>query len=220
MDVVEACSDLFPSDEGYFAADGTGVASNDNAITGDFLQVDPEEDFARGETAVHLVADPDYFSDGDRTFYGPWIGSSGADARTPLSSRHGVRFVAGGGFDGGTDLVVWKAPRRLPEGPIDCGPASPGWLTNFEDKLVFDEEENVAALDEEMPETVFRLAAQKVPTTDLFPPSVGWMDLGLGVQSWVGAVMSAEERYSVGFSSWRMDDLCTDEPTPAPPARR
>jgi len=218
VDVVKACSDALPTDEGYFQPGGTGVASNDNALVGDFFLVHPDEDFAQGAAAVHLVADADFFAPGDETFYSMYVGTSARDARIPLSDRYGVRFLRGGVFDGGTELIVWRGiTGEAPLEPPVCAPGgfrsvAPAWLSHLEFKVVFDEEENPLLLDSPISDSpTFLQATQKMPVWDFIPWSFGWADMDLGGQAWVGAVMSAQGRFSVGVEAWVLNDLCTAE---------
>src|SRR6185436_15281810 len=62
IDDVNSCSTLFPSDTGYFISGGLGIADNDNVLWGDVFWVNPGENFAQGETLVHIEADATVFS--------------------------------------------------------------------------------------------------------------------------------------------------------------
>jgi hypothetical protein len=121
VDSARACAPAgtYPNTGGYFAV-GSGVADQDNLLYGDFFLVDPGENFAQGNTVVHLVADPTAHT--DRTFYGDF-GFGTLDARAPLGTRHRTRFVSGGGFSGATQLLVFAQPSADPtfNGGITCG---------------------------------------------------------------------------------------------------
>ena len=131
VDVVQRCSGLTPADPGYFAGDGSGVASNRNVLTGDFFLVDAEEDYAQGEQAVHVEALPGAFSPGDYTFYRRYVAASAIDHREPLGTQYAVRHLKGGGFDGGTDFLVWRDTGSAEAEPVDCEGSPPSWYGGY-----------------------------------------------------------------------------------------
>lgn len=221
VDVVNRCSppsvsklENTPADPAYFAEGGTGLASNNNVLWGEYFTVNPARSSSDSQTAVHIVADADFFSPGDYTFYGRYVGFDSRDNRAPLSSLYYVRYLEGGPFSGGTDLIVWRDNRTPTTGSRSCG-TSPSWspLGEFQ-MVVFDEEENAT----EIPNShAFPLATQKVKvggTSLAVSDSFGWLMIDLWhadsthAQGWVGTVMSAEGRFSVSHSAIRADDLC------------
>ena len=120
VDAVNRCSTSNPSSAGYFAAGGTGVASNENVLMGDVFWVNAAEDFSQGDVAVHLRADAAAFGSGAYTFYGRLVGGTGVDARQPLGRKYGARYLQGGGFDAGTRLMVWRDPKSSSVSPLTC----------------------------------------------------------------------------------------------------
>lgn len=203
-----------PADPAYFAAGGTGLASDANALWGEVFFVNSASNKAESLTAVHIVADPGVFSAGDYTFYGRYVGYDGRDDRAPLSSLYYVRYLNGGPFSGGTDLIVWRDNRSALATGRSCGTA-PSWAPLGEFQLVaFDEEENPT----EIPNSrAFPTATQRVHVgSDALPvnSNFGWLmiDLWHGdethAQGWVGARMSAEGRFAVTHQAIRADDLC------------
>ena len=214
-----------PADDGYFSGPDR-IASTDNFLWGDFTFVNPGQDFAQGQAAVPIVADPDRFGSGDYTFYGAFVGFDGSDARTPLSSEWRTRFLEGGGFDGGTRLIVWRDPRDPDPEPVACG-SSPSWLPLGEQAGTAWEEEGTES--ELADPELFDLATQQLPVTgpgDLVgpidqlevPTNFGWLDLDLDLpdgtpsQAWVLWEGSAESRYSIGQEGARLNDLCSVSP--------
>jgi len=159
IDNVNSCSLLFPSDPGYFAPLGTGIANNVNALWGDVIHVNPAQNFAQGETAVHIEAclGPAYvgsvgtgagrcpFAAGEYTFYGRFFAPATTDEREPLATTFATRFINGGAFSGGTQLDVFRDTKTTPtgvNGPQACGGA-PGWFPLAQTDVVsFDEQEN------------------------------------------------------------------------------
>lgn len=221
IDVVNRCTPRTvsstvntPADPAYFADGGTGLASNANVLWGDIFQVSSTRNTAESQSAINIVADADFFSPGDYTFYGRYHGFDSRDNRAPLSSLYYARYMNGGVFSGGTDVIVWRDNRSASVAPGSCG-TSPKWSSPGELQLiVFDEEEN----PQEIPEAnAFPLATQKVAVGSAalpVPQSYGWLMIDLWhrdethAQGWVGVVMSAEGRFSTGHEALRADDLC------------
>ena len=230
VDTVNECSLDFPEDTGYFINGGTGTASNQNVLWGDYFYVNPGQNFAQGETLVHIESDAVALPEngGFYTFYGRY-NLTGADNREALGNAFAVRYLNGGGFDGGTSLLVWRDSKSpASENRFDCGDL-PAWVPLGQHQVVvFDEHENF-----EVPEgctispcepgeetTPFPFEAQRVevgsgalPTSEDF----GWIYLNLNfdsgydwpsieaypwvMQNWVTATMDAEGRFSVGFDA-------------------
>jgi hypothetical protein len=230
VDSVNQCNLQFPSSTGYFAPGGTGLANNNNVLWGDYFYVTPGENFAQGETLVHVEAcstvepppatgaqnpigivqtgpsvgqnaDDCPFVPGDYTFYGRYVAAAGTDQREPLASNFASRFAVGGGFDGGTDLIVWR-DNKLALGaaiPVhSCAVGRFSWVPlNQADVVAFDEAENPQDLcfqgDNFSPptggaETCFPVEAQRVNLTTSDVPfgstpapsaSFGWIFLNL-----------------------------------------
>jgi hypothetical protein len=207
-----------PADGAYFAHGGAGLASDENVLWGDYLLVDPKRGLSEGQSAVSIVADADFFGPGDYTFYGRYVGFDGRDDRAPLSSLYYARYLNGGSFAGGTDLVVWRDNRRLEVAPSRCA-GGPAWAPLGEYQLVvFDEEENGQQLHDTH---AFPLATQRVhlgsgalPTV----PNYGWLMLdlwhsdGTHAQGYVSVLMTAEGRFQVGHPALQADDLCVFGP--------
>ncbi|MBZ0112539.1 MAG: hypothetical protein K8J08_08770 [Thermoanaerobaculia bacterium] len=114
VDIVNDCSDtlLYPSEEDYFEPNGTGRASNENLLWGDYFLIDPSESSAQGLEAIGLRADPSRSGPEAQTFYATFSANDHLvgpeDSRAPVGCRSRTRFLRGGGFDGGTDLIVWS----------------------------------------------------------------------------------------------------------------
>jgi hypothetical protein len=211
VDSVTQCNLLFPSSATYFSG---GIADNRNILWGDYFYVEPGENFAQGETLVHIEsclgvaagyvgngAGNCPFAPGDYTFYGRYAAVAGQDQREPLSTVFASRFINGGAFDGGTELIVWRDSKTIPSGVngvYTCGSTTrPAWFPlNQTDVVAFDEQENPQDLcftgDVVSPplggeQTCFPLEAQRVSLTggnvigsDPTPTAeFGWMYLNL-----------------------------------------
>jgi hypothetical protein len=223
VDDANSCSQLFPSSSGYFSSGGLGVAGNDNVLWGDYTYVDPGENYAQGETLVHIQADAATFNTlGEYTFYGRYVGGSAADNRQPLPTSFATRYNTGGGFTGDTDLIVWRDSKALPGGSCAAGPNF-GSL-NESQVVGFDEAENV---DFDCRSCgLFPDATQYVSTSSLpIASDSGWLYLNLNhaspsdsslksgyagiAQAWVVTLKSAEGRYSVGYDAIQLDNANT-----------
>src|SRR4030095_10155506 len=81
VDTVNNCTLRFPGDAGYFAPGGQGDVTNQNVMWGDYFYVNPGENFAQGETLVHIEAAP---GSGTSLLYGTY----GANAQTSVSGQY------------------------------------------------------------------------------------------------------------------------------------
>jgi len=232
IDQVDACSVLFPSSPGYFGPGG--IAGNDNVLWGDVFYVDPSNDFAQGETAVHIESAPaGFFVPGDYTFYGRYVGFAATDQREPLATTFGTRYLIGAAFTGGTDILCWRDSKAALDDSdtrvCGTGPPSPMPLSQTQ-VVIFDEEENVQQSIQPPPISPVPPAVDFVPcpletqrievgeealeTTF----SSGWLYLNLNTstgapvdpfaQAWVSAIMSAAGRFSVGLDAIQFDSAC------------
>jgi hypothetical protein len=174
VDLVTQCNLDFPSTPGYFTIN----ADFDNILWGDYFYVDPANNFAQGETLVHIEActgltAPAFqgfvgngaglcpFGVGDFTFYSRYVANTGVDQREGLASQFATRYAQGGAFDGGTDLIVWRDSRStdIVGGPCPAENDFAWYPLNQNLVVAFDEEEN----NEELCFT----------TSDVSPPTGG-----------------------------------------------
>ncbi|HVF60657.1 MAG TPA: hypothetical protein VNJ70_12700 [Thermoanaerobaculia bacterium] len=158
VDTVTTCNLDFPSTPGYF----TTVADFRNILWGDYFYVEPGENFAQGETLVHIEACTPgngyngYVGNGAGhcpftgqaspfTFYSRYVTATpGVDEREGLASQFAVRYITGGLFDGGTDYIVWRDSRSTDIVGGSCPAENDfAWYPLNQDLVVaFDEEEN------------------------------------------------------------------------------
>ncbi len=207
VDNVNTCSLEFPSAPGYFLGGGQGIANNNNQLWGDYFYVDSANNFAQGETLVHLEAcdnpsvgqgaDDCSFVAGDYTFYGRYVAALATDQREPLSTMFATRYLNGGAFDGGTSLIVWRDSKTVATTGHSCSTEESWFPLNQADVVAFDEAENPVDLcfrgDNVSPpiggaDTCFPLEAQRVSLTEAtgatgsnpIPPfDFGWMYINL-----------------------------------------
>ncbi|HEX4954907.1 MAG TPA: hypothetical protein VF017_16070 [Thermoanaerobaculia bacterium] len=228
VDTVNNCSLRFPGDVGYFISGGQGDATNQNVMLGDYFYVNSAENFAQGETMVHIEADAQLGA-GNYTFYRKF--TAGDDNREGLDNLFFVRFLNGGAFDGGTDLVVWRDSKRG-IAPFSCALVAPSPFPLSQNQIViFDEQENPdipvsSPFSPPIPGTSlipFPWEANRVAVGGAdfpVPFDFGWLYLNLNstvvgsqvpfepeMQNWVTAIMDASGRFSVGFDAFQLSNV-------------
>jgi hypothetical protein len=230
VDTVGNCTGKIPSDPGYFGPDG--VATNQNVLWGDYIYIDPANKYSDGENLVRIKAFPETFKPGDITFYGRYVGLSGADARQPLPTAWASRYVDGGAFSGGTDVVVWHDSGRLGQ-PFPCGTQPAGFPLHDAQEVTFNEEEQTVTIP------VYPInpgPSPPPPTSEVFPAEAnkihigagafpvpfefGWLFLDLNApslpgriqQSWMETILKAQGQYSVGFNATPLATACAPVP--------
>ncbi|HSK75421.1 MAG TPA: hypothetical protein VLQ45_03105 [Thermoanaerobaculia bacterium] len=146
-----------------------------DVLWGDYFIVDPKtsDRFAQGETLVDI----------DR----------GSECR-PDCDRHGVRFLQGGGFDAGTELMIWTNRKGRP---------SP--TPEFPDESRVTAEVNVY---DEPGHMIDRRGLKLLPVQmvevgklEISQP-FGWFDLVTEGSSFVTAHFSSNDQYSVALHSY------------------
>ena len=249
VDAVDKCSIDFPQDPGYFVdggamdPDGPGTATNQNVLWGDYFYIDAEQSFAQGETLVHIEAtgpstSPGGLGSANYTFYYRYSG--GADNREGLGSVFAARFIDGGEFDGGTNLIVWRDSKRSIL-PFSCVLVAPAPFPLGQNQIVvFDEEENLevpegCTISPCPPEEAlipFPWEAQRTKVRGLTlpaTPNFGWIFLNLNytvagsqvpfdplMQNWVSVTMDAKGRLSVGFDAIQLGNVTDPATAPDP----
>jgi hypothetical protein len=197
MDTVNSCNTLNPGDTNYFAVGGTGIATDQNVLWGDWFIVNSTENYADGGDLVHIEADPTNpatSTAGRYTFYGRYDNWSAADNREPLATQFATRFIDGGPFPSGTSFLVWR-DSKVKANPFVCpatfGIRPPWYPLSQEGIVIFDEQEHPVVLVNSpiSPPPVitttlpFPAETQRVPvggTGPLASPySFGWMILDL-----------------------------------------
>ena len=235
IDLVQNCGTRMPSDPAYFATD----LLYDNALIGDYQQVNSTQNFAQSNAMVHIRAIPEGGAAGSvattfpRTFYSRLQGGGVLDRRQPLPSTFAARWISGGTATFQTHFKIWREGITGPN--AGCAVSTNG-LIDVVDFVRFDEEENPTAFFYSCsilcPPVRYTLpSSRRISVTDpTFPPNVtssvaGWMYLNLddGVrqspvdrasQSWVVVSMRADGRYSGDFDATALGNGCS------PPAQK
>ena len=225
IETVNNCTLQFPSDPGYFVGGGTGSATNQNSLWGDYFLINLSQNFAQGEALVALEANATAFVPGDYTFYSRFVNVSASDNREPLATNWAAPYAQHGGDGTNTDLLVWRDPTVPPfgsAGPFQCflpGPSQFFPLSQT-DIVAFDSEENptdVASASTPFPGVAGRVRVGGPDLTEVSPRS-GWMYLNLNTvvpggqvpqpasQSYVTVIRSSQGRFSGGHSGIPLDD--------------
>ena len=194
IDAASECSVLFPDHADYFKAGGTGVATNENVLTGNSYMIDRSKPLSHAQPMVHIEADgqdPRTSAQPGNpkpyTFYARMVKWSARDNREPLATDFGIRFMVGSSPDYTTDLFVWRDP-KVNQKAFACPPQQPPlprWRSLTQKYVrAFDESANFEAITG----TPFPVAAQRVEVvsgsgTGLVIPNVlgsfGWLFLNL-----------------------------------------
>jgi hypothetical protein len=168
IDVVRDCAGVLTPAAGpaYFSGIAAGGTQDEfppgtaNVLWGDFFLVNPTNNFAQGDTLVHIESyrDRETFFDGNGyTFYGRYVNFNGSDNREPLATTWGSRYSIPGAlpsaFDS-TNLLCWRdtgaiesrnyytcAAAGLQNVPVGAA-AADGQPLSQNDLVIFDEEEN------------------------------------------------------------------------------
>jgi hypothetical protein len=200
VDTVNSCTQLNAGDPNYFG--NSGVATNQNQLTGEVYFVDPSNSISRGGNVVHVhsqgngVPDPIVTTSGNYTFYGRLSGFTALDQREPLSTSFSLRFNPGGTANSWrvptpvaarTTLIVWRDP-KVPQAPFACG-VLPAWYPLGQEGITaFDEQEHPQSITGVTP---FPAATQMVQigSTALpvsFTAGILWLDLNTTVAGTAG----------------------------------
>jgi hypothetical protein len=201
VDTVNNCTLRMPNDIGYFFSGGSGDATNQNVLWGDYMYVNPSQDLGFGDSLVHLYAQPGFLLNpeltvpGEYTFYGRHVFWTAADNREPLSTNFAVRYVSPKDFKTpakarrravlppATELVVWRDPKVALTGnnaSFSCASAPPWYPLGQEVVRAFDEQEETEVIGS--PTSLFPAATQRVAVSSANLPvtmASGWLFLNL-----------------------------------------
>ncbi len=228
IDTVNNCTLRFPTDEGYFGPGGD--ATDQNVLFGDVLYVDAFRGRAVESNLVPIQAfasHPETSTTGSYTFYGRYVGWSGADHREPLPTNFALRY--NNRAPSTTDVLVWR-DSKVSAQPFTCGTTPAGFPRPNEEIVAFDDQENAF----ELTETPFGFEAQRVRVdgaTLPIPFDRGWLYLNLNAanstagsvppedaaaaQAWVTQWTDVNGRYRVGSDAWALDNACDASHTAA-----
>ena len=218
IDSVNRCSSLstFPSSPGYFPSN-QGVADARNIFSGDFFLVDPSQNFAQGDTLVHIEAS--FTFNGGYTFYGRLVGGNATDFREPLATRWIAPYQQGGDSATATDLLVWRDP-TVP-GPLTgfaCGSLPAPFPLGQTQIVARDSEGNATPINPVNPPFPYATQRVRVGGAALpVAPRAGWLQLDLNTavsgglfngrsQSHVTVLQGSQGRFSGGHAAIQLDN--------------
>jgi hypothetical protein len=225
-DVIDECNGIELVDPVFTPADpldwpyfdngvpGPAIAVNSERLWGDAIYLDVANAAAQGAEAVALWADSVRFAGaGIFTFYGRFTGYDARDDRVPLSSLWNQRFVNGGPFAGGADLIVWRDPISPAASPVACG-TQPPWYPLASDALALNENSD-DLVDLGSP---FPLVTQRVDVDTLgIPYPFGWIQIDSDLsQAWVVPTLRAGGLYSAAWNGTPVASVCDQSPPPPP----
>ncbi|MDA8020364.1 MAG: hypothetical protein MPN21_23240 [Thermoanaerobaculia bacterium] len=222
VDVVDECSGIegfdpkiTPANAGlpYFAdGDSSGVGINSNSLWGDIFYLSTDSASAHGSTAVSLWADATKFSGDDvNTFYGRHSNWDGRDNRVPLPSAWNQRFINGGPFAGGADVILYQDTGVGPRFAA-CGSTPDEFPLAGHIAVVRDSGEDTLVLNSDFAD-LGGLAAQRGSIGSLpIPYAFGWTQIGSfgsgAPQYWVQPTLSAAGLYSASLHGVPVNFLC------------
>ena len=202
----------------YFEDDQpTAIANNSNFLWGDSFFIDDRNNAAQGAGAVSLWADSyEFRGSGFYTFYGRFGNWDGRDDRVPLSNEWVQRYLNGGAFHGGADLIVFRHPNNNQAQPRSCD-SPPSWFPLVSTITTEDEESSGRVTHQT---DFLGLVTQRVSIGDLEPPpsspfGLVWIE-GVGDQLWVQPVLTGLGRFGVGLNGTPVGTLCDSIPPTMP----
>ncbi|HEX6095982.1 MAG TPA: hypothetical protein VF432_06645 [Thermoanaerobaculia bacterium] len=228
IDVVGNCGFLQPNETGYWTTD----LRYDNVLTGDYQQVDSQQNYAQANPLVHIRAIPEGGTPAsrttgaenrtnfERTFYANYSTDTRSDARQPLPSTFGARWIQGGPLEFETFYKVWR------EVPTGTGATCASYGDNVMpavDVVVFDENENFVARADNEPLPLGLAGTALLAIEDDSLPQMtngalsGWTYFNLdsdaedeeATQNWVVVSMRSQGRYSVDFDATAFGNGCS-----------
>lgn len=229
VDVVRQCSGVeagqpaaSPASAAIYFTEGGGApgAETLNTLAGDVIYVDANANSAQGSEAIPIWSNPARFVGTDRfTFYGRFSGWDGRDERVPLPTAWDQRFLNGGPFAGGADLIVWRDPGQVTN-RVACGSA-PSPFPLKDKTWVCDYAGDCPLLPGD---THFPLATQRVSISSLglaldfgyLSTTLAPSDIGAtgAHQAWIQPSLKAGSLFSASFNGTPTEFLCDSDPTP------
>lgn len=224
IDVVGNCFFFQPNEPEYFTED----IRYDNVLTGEYQQINLQENHAQINPLVHIRAIPEGGTPSgrqhgahnktnfDRTFYDRYSPANFSDARQPLPSRFAARWIQGP-FGYETSYKIWR------EGTTGAGSECADYPDNanlpVREVVVFDEAENLVAGAVTLPETSL-LAVNDGEMPQLTNGATGgWTYFNLdttagdgeATQNWVVVSMRSQAGLGGDFDATALGNGCSPE---------
>jgi hypothetical protein len=142
-----------------------------DALWGDWFNVDVAGNLARGDVLANI----------DR--------STGCPG---LCKRHLLRYLTGGGFDGGTEIIIWRSSVGKPSSDPEAGLKMQADATAFNEPGLPIENRQLALLP-----------VEKVVVSELgLQQPFGSLDIESEDDTFIAVQHTAENRYSVGLTTY------------------
>jgi hypothetical protein len=177
IDTVNNCTLRFPGEPGYFSPGGSGDATNQNVLWGQYYFLNPGRKVGHGDAMIHIQAaalDPETSAPGEYTFYSRLVNNLASDNRQPLATQFAGRFVnvpKHPVFPTGTSVIAWRDP-KVNQGPFSCN-VKPAWFPLAQQQIVvFDEQEN--------PEIPVQPPIPPFPASDILPFQAATQSVKIG----------------------------------------
>ncbi|MES1242389.1 MAG: hypothetical protein ABUT39_12280 [Acidobacteriota bacterium] len=155
--------------------------SRPDALWGDWFNVDVGGNLARGDVLANI----------DR--------STGCPG---LCQRHLVRYLTGGGFDGGTEVIVWRQTNGKPSANAEAGPKMQADATAYDEPGLPIENRKVSLLP-----------VEKIVVSELgLKKPFGSLDIESEEETFMAVQHTAENRYSVGLTTYCLPRKITPGP--------
>lgn len=204
IDLVNNCTARVPGDPGYFLNGGGGDVTTQNVLVGSAVHINRGQKLAFSEPLVAIEAapgigsgvigsygqDPRTSTSGAYTFYGRLVSYSASDNREPLASITQGRYINGGVFNNGSDLVVWRDP-GVAVAPFACGGAPAGFPLGQNEIIAFDEQEHFSAVAG----NPFPYVTQRVSSAALSPFTFGFFRFNLTMPGGDAAVAGRHQSF-------------------------
>ena len=187
VDVVNGCTDKAtnPTEDGYFAAGGKGVASNRNALTGSGLIINPLKKSSYAFPVAHVEVPLNEIPAGFQTFYGRYVGKTAIDGRERLGSSFTVPYYVGAAnplAPRASSIFAWRDTQWPTASPFPCATKPPWYPLPVAQIVALDDDGNLDGPPALLPASPLPLATQRVRLGGQeipLPFDEGWLFMNL-----------------------------------------
>lgn len=159
IDTVNNCTLRKPNEAGYFGFGGSGDATNQNVLLGDYTLVDASQNVMNMDNAVSIEAsDTDAKTSvaGNYTFYGRHTSWTASDNREPLATNWMVQ-----GETGNSNAVIWRDAKVNPAS-FSCAAGKPSYAPLGQEGITFFEPSGIATIIPSSPTALDPFPAQPI----------------------------------------------------------
>jgi len=159
IDTVNNCTLRKPNEVGYFGAGGSGDATNQNVLLGDYTLIDVSQNVMNMDNAVAIEAsgiDPITSVAGNYTFYGRHTNWTASDNREPLATNWRLQ-----GETGNSSAVIWRDAKVTPAS-FSCAAGKPSYAPLGQEGITFFEPSGFATFIPSSPTALDPFPAQPI----------------------------------------------------------